>query len=74
LKLVSISPSKLIKIVESLEFIEIRQKGSHKTFTHSDGRIFTIPFHSNKDIPVGLLNKIIKDDLKLSREEFEKLL
>ncbi len=74
MKLKSLSSIKLIKLVESLGFKEIRQKGSHKTFLHSDGRILTIPFHSNKDIPLGLLNKIIKDDLKLSRDEFEKIM
>ncbi len=59
-------------LVEKIGFREVRQKGSHKTFLHPDGRILTIAVHSNKAIPPGLLNKIIKQELKLSREEFMK--
>ncbi len=63
-------PRDLIKIANKLGFEEVRQKGSHKTFLHPDGRILTIAFHSNKPIPVGLLNKIVKHELRISREEF----
>jgi predicted RNA binding protein YcfA (HicA-like mRNA interferase family) len=52
----------------------VRQKGSHKIFSHSDGRLIVIPMHSNKPIPEGLLNKIIKQDLCLSKNEFLELL
>lgn len=69
-----ISSLKLVKIVLKLGFKEIRQKESHKIFTHSDGRFLVIPIHSNKPIPVGLLNKIIKQDLKLTKEAFLELL
>jgi predicted RNA binding protein YcfA (HicA-like mRNA interferase family) len=65
---------KLVKIVIKLGFKEIRQKGSHKIFSHFDGRFLVILIHSNKPIPVGLLNKIIKQDLRLTREEFLELL
>jgi predicted RNA binding protein YcfA (HicA-like mRNA interferase family) len=69
-----ISSLKLVKIVLKLGFEEVRQKGSHKIFSHSDGRFLVIPIHSNKPIPAGLLNKIIKQDLRLTREEFLELL
>jgi predicted RNA binding protein YcfA (HicA-like mRNA interferase family) len=69
-----VSSLKLVKIVIKLGFKEIRQKGSHKIFSHSDGRFLVIPIHSNKPIPVGLLNKIIKQDLRLTKEEFLELL
>ena len=51
-----------------------RQEGSHMFFEHSDGRTTIIPNHPGRDIGRGLLNKIIKHDLQVSREEFEKLL
>lgn len=73
-KLAPIKPEKLIKLAEKLGFIEKRQAGSHKSFYHSDGRVLTIPFHRGKEIQVGLLNRMIKNDLKISREEFFKLL
>ncbi|MCK5782854.1 MAG: type II toxin-antitoxin system HicA family toxin, partial [Desulfobacterales bacterium] len=35
-------------ILERLDFIEVRQKGSHKQFRHPDGRGTTVPFHSGR--------------------------
>jgi predicted RNA binding protein YcfA (HicA-like mRNA interferase family) len=61
-------PDKIIKILKSMGFEEIRQKGSHKQFRHSDGRMTTVPFHKGKDISPILLKKIIKDiDVSLSQ-------
>jgi predicted RNA binding protein YcfA (HicA-like mRNA interferase family) len=40
---------------------------------HNDGRITTIPVHKNDDLPKGLVRKIIREDLKLELQEFEKL-
>jgi predicted RNA binding protein YcfA (HicA-like mRNA interferase family) len=74
MKLPVVLPQKLIKVVQKLGFEEIRQKGSHKTFEHADGRMLTISFHSNKPIPPGLLNKIIKSELMISKEEFIQLI
>jgi len=69
-----VSSLKLTKVIIKLGFKEIRQKGSHKIFSHSDGRLVVIPMHSNKPVPEGLLNKIIKQDLGLSKDEFLDLL
>ncbi|OIO26220.1 hypothetical protein AUJ14_02365 [Candidatus Micrarchaeota archaeon CG1_02_55_22] len=69
-----LSPSELLRLLEKLGFKPVHQKGSHLRLVHSDGRKTTIPIHSGQDIGPGLLNKIIKQDLKLTREEFEKLL
>jgi len=41
-------------------------------FEHSDGRTTVIPNHGAEEIDRGLLNKIIKHDLQISREEFLK--
>ena len=38
-----------------------------------DGRATTVPVHGNRDIPKGLLRKIIREDLEISLEEFLKL-
>ena len=43
-------------------------------YKHSDGRVTTIPHHSREEIGPGLLNKIIKKDLGITREEFLKQL
>ena len=42
-------------------------------FKHSDGRATVIPYHPGNKIGPGVLLKIIKDDLKITREEFENL-
>ena len=55
---------------EKLGFKFIRQRGSHVRMRHDDGRVTTVPVHSGKDIPVGLIRKIIREDLKMSVEEF----
>ena len=51
-----------------------RQKGSHMFFEHPEGRTTPVPNHPGDHIDRGLLNKIIKHDLKMEREEFEKYL
>jgi len=43
-------------------------------YKHPDGRITIIPYHSGEKIGPGLLNKIIKKDLGISREEFMRKL
>ena len=71
-KLKPIKAEKLAGIIIRMGFQERRQKGSHKSFYHPDGRVLTIPFHKGREIQAGLLSKIIKHELKISREEFEK--
>ena len=56
-----LKPKEIIAILEKLGFIEVRQRGSHKQFRHSDGRCTTVPFHSSRDISPILLRQIAKD-------------
>jgi predicted RNA binding protein YcfA (HicA-like mRNA interferase family) len=72
-KLPMLSAKEVIRILNKLGFKFIRQEGSHMFFEHADGRTTVIPNHPGQDIGRGLLNKIIKHDLQISREEFEKL-
>lgn len=62
----------LIKIVLKLGFYETRSKGSHHQFEHADGRVLTIPVHTNETIGPKIMNKIIKKGLKMEKEEFFK--
>ena len=73
-KLPFLSAKELIKILDKIGFKFIRQEGSHMFFKHPDGRTTLIPNHPGEPIKRGLLNKIIKKDLKISREEFERCL
>ena len=63
---------KVAKIVEKFGFIYSHTTGSHMSYKHPDGRKTVIPYHSGEEIGPGLLNKIIKKDLGVSKEEFMK--
>jgi predicted RNA binding protein YcfA (HicA-like mRNA interferase family) len=62
-------PKAVIRALEKLGFIEVRQKGSHKQFRHDDGRFTTVPFHSGRDISPILLKQILSD-IGLTIEDF----
>ena len=66
----TISFRDLIRRVEVLGFERVRQKGSHIRFVHPDGRKVTIPDHGLKDVPRGLLAKIIRLDLEMTTGDF----
>jgi predicted RNA binding protein YcfA (HicA-like mRNA interferase family) len=74
MKLPQISYLKIEKILLKNNFDKIRQKGGHVLFRYKDGRTTIIPKHSNEDINPNLLNKIIKKDLLISRDDFLKML
>lgn len=71
-KLPNLTGKEIAKVVTKLGFIFDHQTGSHMVFEHPDGRKTTIPHHSGEEIGPGLLLKIIKHDLKITREEFLK--
>lgn len=73
-KLPQLTAVELSKVVKKLGFEFIRQQGSHMFFRHKDGRTTVIPNHPGEKIGPGLLLKIIKKDLQISREDFEKIL
>jgi len=62
--------TQLVKVVEKLGFRLMRQRGSHMFYSHPDGRTTIIPNHPGEEIDRGLLNKIMKKDLFMSREDF----
>lgn len=69
-KLPLLKAKDIAKILEKLGFEFKRQKGSHMFFSHADGRTTVIPNHPTEYVDRGLLNKIIKHDLQISRDEF----
>ena len=73
LRLPVIKGRDLIKFLESIGFKVTRTKGSHVRLRSEDGRATTIPVDKNKNIPKGLLRKIIREDLEISLDEFFKL-
>jgi predicted RNA binding protein YcfA (HicA-like mRNA interferase family) len=73
LRLPVIKGRDLIKFLESIGFKVTRTKGSHVRLRSEDGKATTVPVHKNKDVPKGLLRKIIREDLEISLDEFFKL-
>lgn len=71
-KLPHLTGKEVAKVVEKLGFVYSHTTGSHMVYKHIDGRRTTIPHHSGEEIGPGLLNKIIKKDLMITREEFLK--
>ena len=63
-----LKPQKVVRILENLGFVEVRQKVSHKQFRHEDGRATTVPFHKGRDISPRLLRQIASD-INLTVEE-----
>ena len=51
----------VIRFLESLGFVQVRQKGSHRFFRHQDGRTATVPDHKGEDLGRGILAKILRD-------------
>jgi predicted RNA binding protein YcfA (HicA-like mRNA interferase family) len=71
-KLPLLSANEIIKILHKMGFKKLRQEGSHVFLQHPDGRTTVIPNHPGEDVDRGLLNKILKKDLSIEREEFLK--
>ena len=57
----ALSGKALVKILKKYGFLILRTKGSHVFLQHPDGRITTVPVHSNETLGTGLLAKILKD-------------
>lgn len=72
-KLPVIKGRELVRFLETIGFRVTRTKGSHIRLRSEDGRATTVPIHENKDIPKGLLRKIIREDMEISLEEFLEL-
>jgi len=72
-KLKPLSSKKFISIILKLGYNFHRQRGSHAIFVKGENLV-TVPIHSGNKLDRNLVLKIIKKELKITREEFEKLL
>ena len=68
-----ITADQAIRIVQQFGFIQTRQSGSHRIFRNSQGIRITIPYHKGKILHPKLV-KVIAQDLRISIDEFLKLL
>ena len=63
----------LLKILERYGCRVLRTKGSHTRIECRHGKKTTIPVHAGKEVPKGLLRKILYDDLKFSEEQVKEI-
>lgn len=73
-KLPQLTANELMKILQKIGFKVLRQSGSHVFLRHDDGRTTVVPNHPGEKLDRGLLLKIVKKDVNLSREDFENLI
>ena len=64
-----LKPREVVRVLERMGFVEVRQRGSHKQYRHADGRCTTVPFHGSRDVSPLLLRQILKD-IRVTPEEF----
>ena len=56
-----LKPGEVCRLLERLGFVNVRQRGSHVQYRHSDGRGTTVPMHKGRDIAPPLLRQIARD-------------
>ncbi len=64
---------RMIQFLKSLGFSQIRRRGSHRFFTHPDGRTATVPDHRGEDLGRGLIRSILRD-VDVTPEQFARWL
>ncbi len=66
-------PREVIKALEELGFILIRQRGSHHQYQHPDGTKTTVLVHGTELLRQPILSLIMKD-IGNHKENFKKIL
>ena len=61
------------KVLRSLGFQPIRQKGSHVFYRHPDGRTTTLPHHPGRDLARPLIREILRE-IEFTPEQFQEAL
>jgi predicted RNA binding protein YcfA (HicA-like mRNA interferase family) len=72
-RLPRINAAEAVRVLEKAGFFLVRQSGSHRIFKNAEGRRFTVPYHSGKELHPKILKSILKD-ADLTVEEFLELM
>ncbi|MCX6680487.1 MAG: type II toxin-antitoxin system HicA family toxin [Methanothrix sp.] len=72
-KLPRVSASEAIRALEKAGYFLVRQSGSHRIYKNAEGRRFTVPYHSGKELHPKILKSILRD-ADLTTEEFLELM
>lgn len=57
--------AELLKRLEEAGFVVVSIRGSHHKLRHPDGRTTIVP-HPKKDLSIGLIQKILRKDAKIT--------
>ena len=68
-KLPPLKAREVVKALQTVGFVKVRQKGSHAMFHHQDCRRAPIPIHPTKTISPYFLSDILKR-LEINEDEF----
>ena len=60
--------TQMCSLLEQEGFVNVRQRGSHRFYRHSDGRTTVVPVHAS-DLDRTLIRKILKD-IDMSVDDF----
>ncbi|WP_412066980.1 type II toxin-antitoxin system HicA family toxin [Paenibacillus sp. alder61] len=58
----SVSGKDVVKFLKKDGFSEVSQKGSHVKLNGPNGEVVIVPVHGGKDLPIGTLNSIRKQE------------
>lgn len=72
-KLKLIDAKTMEKLLLKLDFVRVRQKGSHVLYRHVDGRTTTVPFHISRELARPLIRQIISE-INLSVDDYNTIL
>ena len=65
-----ITSAGMCKLLESVGFLPVRQKGSHKFYRRGDGKTTVVPMHAG-DLDRTLIRKILAD-IDMSIDEYNE--
>jgi len=72
-KLPRITADKVIRVLEKVGFVCVRQSGSHMIYKNREGKRVTVPYHSKKVLHPKVLKSILRD-ADLTVERFRELI
>lgn len=60
-KLPRITADKVVRVLEKIGFVCVRQSGSHMIYKNDEGKRVTVPYHSKKVLHPKVLKSILRD-------------
>jgi len=60
-RLPRVTAAEIIRVLERIGFVQVRQSGSHRIFKNEKGQRVTVPFHRGKILHPKLLRSILRD-------------